>query len=399
MAKTIRPILCPQCGSPAKTSLGTDRFRCQACQTEYYLDSDEVVVTVRHQYSAPPTAPPMRSQAMRYGWPGIFLVMAVGALAWLAVRHFHPGYFNSIPATATKPISYLTHYLYADTQRQPVYVTLRTERPNWDSDSVTLYADFFDPRTGELRREQELAPLGRRLDNHLYSWHTFPGGRVYLLGNERLYRVAAQPDRLVDVTDTLLVRFPPASSGVAEVEFDAQYEAIRVLTNDGQTFFYLPASGHVVSEGEGLYRAAYANLPQRFFTFEWPEQADGRAGAPLLVANRPTAYPHIAFENFTQNRPYFQPRVLYQDAQTLLIDVAPTAKPNGPHLVQCLDATTGRLRWSRPPGPYGFEHAVRTTDGFALGYRTDSELDYVHGVVLLAADGQEVRDFQRKRLE
>ena len=54
--------------------------------------------------------------------------------------------------------------MYADAGRQPVYATLRTEGPRRGADSVTLYADFYDVRTGKLRREQVLEPLGRRLD-------------------------------------------------------------------------------------------------------------------------------------------------------------------------------------------------------------------------------------------
>jgi tRNA(Ile2) C34 agmatinyltransferase TiaS len=61
MAKTIRPLLCPQCGSPDKTTFGPDQFRCNACQTEYYLDTDDVTVTVRHQH----TGLPHQSQVLR----------------------------------------------------------------------------------------------------------------------------------------------------------------------------------------------------------------------------------------------------------------------------------------------------------------------------------------------
>jgi len=399
MAKTIRPILCPQCGSPAKTTLGPELFRCNACQTEYYLDTDDVTVTVRHQYEAPPAAP--QSQAMRYGWAGIFLVIAVGALTWLAVRHFQPGYFNKNSAVtiATKPIFYLTNYVYADAERQPVYATLRTEGPRWGADSVTLYADFYDVRTGKLRREQVLEPLGRRLDNHSYEWHTFPGGQVYLLGNQHLYRVGHNPDCLLDVTNTLLNAYAPASSGIAEYKFDSRYEALQVLTNEGQTFYYLPASRQLLANGPALYRAAYANLPRRFFTFEWPKGDMLAPGPPLLLANRPTDYPTVAFDNLTQHRRFFDPRVIYQDADALLVAVAPTAKPNSPHQVQRLDVATGRVLWSRPASPYDFQEAVRTPDGFALGYRSGPELDYVHGALLLADDGRELGDFQRKRME
>ena len=79
--------------------------------------------------------------------------------------------------------------------------------------------------------------------------------------------------------------------------------------------------------------------------------------------------------------------------------VAPIAKPNSPHQVQCLDVSTGRVLWSRPAISYDFQEAVRTPDGFAVGYRSGPELDYVHGALLLADDGRELRDFQRKRME
>lgn len=53
--------------------------------------------------------------------------------------------------------------------------------------------------------------------------------------------------------------------------------------------------------------------------------------SPLLLANRPAEkYPTIAFDNLTQQRRFFDPRVIYQDADALLVAVAPTAKPNSP---------------------------------------------------------------------
>ena len=109
----------------------------------------------------------------------------------------------------------------------------------------------------------------------------------------------------------------------------------------------------------------------------------------MLLANRPTEYPHIAFDNLTQNRRFLQPRVRYQDAEALLIDMAATIKPDGLHLVQCLNPATGRLRWSRPVNAYDFQEATRTGPA----------LDYVHGALLLTTDGRELHDFQRKRLE
>lgn len=397
MAKTLRTIHCPQCGSPAKTTLGPDLFRCNACQTEYYLDSDEVTVHVRYHYPAPPTAPrpAPAPTAARYWVASLFLLVALGALTWLYLLAFRPPR-QAAQLLVARPIFYLTEYVYADAAQQPVYVTLRTEAPRWGSDSVTLYVDFFDPRTGQRRREQVLEPLGHRLDNHFYQWHTFPGGQVYLLGNQKVYRVDTRANQLLETTETLLAHYPPASSGVAQVEFDTSHEALRVLTNDGQTLYYLPATGQVLRDGLALYHAAYAGLPRRFFTFEtladtpWPQ----------LLANRPTGrYPELASQQATPGRHYFDPSIVYQDATSLLVAVAPTARPDSPHSLQRLDVATGRVLWARPASAYDYKSAVRTRDGFALHYRTGSAQDYVHGALLLTADGQLLNDFQRARME
>lgn len=399
MAKTIRPILCPQCGSPQHTPLGPSLFRCAACQTEYYLDSDDMTVNVRHHY-APVGTPPVGRPPLSWGQRvaiGLCGLVAVGAVVWLVLlaAGLRQPYRESV--VVAKPIFYVTHYVYADAQQQPVYVTLRTQAPRWGSDSVALYADFFDPRTGRLRHEQELLPphSTRTRGGHSGYWHTFPNGQIYLLDGPTLYRLDAGADRLTEVTQTLLAHVPEASSGVAQVEFDASKEALRMLTNEGQTLYYLPATDQVLSGDEAFYRAAKAAQAPRYFSLEQPYEP-GLSQEPYQLLRYRAGAPPL---DLTNGRRFFEPRILYQAANALLIDVAPNARPNGPHLVQRLDVNTGRVLWSHPASPYNFLEAVRTTDGFALHYRTDSELDYVHGALLLAEDGRELHDFQRKRME
>lgn len=48
MAKQIKTIKCPQCGSVRKTEIKPDYFRCDGCTTEYFLDNDDINVNVRH---------------------------------------------------------------------------------------------------------------------------------------------------------------------------------------------------------------------------------------------------------------------------------------------------------------------------------------------------------------
>ena len=51
MAKEIKAIKCPQCGSTAKTEIKPDVYRCVNCQTEYYLDDDDITVNYNHNHN------------------------------------------------------------------------------------------------------------------------------------------------------------------------------------------------------------------------------------------------------------------------------------------------------------------------------------------------------------
>ena len=51
MAKTIKAIICPKCGSNQNTEIKLDYYRCNSCKTEYFLDNDDV--NINHNYRTP----------------------------------------------------------------------------------------------------------------------------------------------------------------------------------------------------------------------------------------------------------------------------------------------------------------------------------------------------------
>ena len=48
MAKNIKAIKCPNCGSVKKTEIKPDYFVCTSCDTEYFLDNDDINVNINH---------------------------------------------------------------------------------------------------------------------------------------------------------------------------------------------------------------------------------------------------------------------------------------------------------------------------------------------------------------
>ena len=77
MAKSIKAIECPKCGSTQKTAVRPDTFRCESCGTEYYLDNDDINVNYTVRQHAPTSPAP--------GLTGTRRAVVVGAVAVAAL--------------------------------------------------------------------------------------------------------------------------------------------------------------------------------------------------------------------------------------------------------------------------------------------------------------------------
>ena len=51
MTKRIKAVKCPQCGSTRAKELRPDYYKCSSCQTEFFIDSDDI--NINHKYENP----------------------------------------------------------------------------------------------------------------------------------------------------------------------------------------------------------------------------------------------------------------------------------------------------------------------------------------------------------
>ncbi|WP_019946820.1 SHOCT domain-containing protein [Hymenobacter aerophilus] len=57
MAKSIKALKCPQCGSTQKTQVRPEHFRCDNCGTEYFLDNDDININYTERKLGTPATP------------------------------------------------------------------------------------------------------------------------------------------------------------------------------------------------------------------------------------------------------------------------------------------------------------------------------------------------------
>ncbi|TYZ09196.1 hypothetical protein FY528_10630 [Hymenobacter lutimineralis] len=424
MAKAIKAIECPKCGSTQKALVRPEVFRCDNCGTEYFLDNDDINVnhTVRH-LSLPPASPlPPARRAL----------LAAGALGGIAVVWwllFHqdappqtvfvaPASVVAGPTEEEKPPTYSFSsseaLLYLGPTQKPVLFQVGTRRYDGETQDST-YAVFADATTGTALKSVPL-PIPPNSSSPDFDLKQFSNGDLYLIANKTaVYRVDKSANSLKEVTKPLFQGQPKLTSGIATVEAgDDDYgDYFALFTNDGRNLMYFPLI-HQVYTQEDFYEARHGfktlqpkaptktafifsrksttypedkiqlikyqyrdngggarDLPR----FEWSDDYGGSGiftDADPHVKRLITPYELkearvLSYADFTPGRLYFDPSLLYADADYVLISFKPTASPTIPLSVQCLDARTGAIRFTQPLAASDSpDRAIRYAQGFAL---------------------------------
>jgi hypothetical protein len=426
MAKTLRPILCPQCGSPAKTTLGPDLYRCNACQTEYYLDSDDVTVHVRHHYAAPPPKP--APTAARYWVASVVLLLALGALAWLyflAFRPRQPGFVaassvtaDSIQATLQRPRWMLAHsVLLPGVGQRPVLVVAGDYRGLSDNSPETPTVICYDATTGAPLKKVVLP--GKSASSGLTDLHLkqLSNGDTYVLYHNAVYQVGAAPPAVTDVTRALLGGQRTLASGVANLDVgNNEGDEFYIFTNDGHQLSFYPLLRRTYTDDEqwdaahstgprlpgSRVRTAFAftqrgmqyrDEPIQLLTYQYRDNGGGPSVLPAFAWQNDyggygmftSADPHekrlitradaaisrlVSYRDFTPGRHYFAPDLLYYDAEYVLLTSQATAAASSPQLLQLLDARTGAIAFTTalPAAAARPTMALRYSSGFVIGY-------------------------------
>lgn len=267
-----------------------------------------------------------------------------------------------------------------------------------------LYAALYDPLTGAEARTQRLggAPAKQgRFSSSNVEMRVFSNGTVYAtVDDSQLYAVDPVTLTVRDVTTSAFARQAPLAAGVATIQFNQERwgDGLELLVNDGKKWYYYPLLDKLYDE-DAWYRATHAftppgprAAPRTYFTFtgrsmeyqnapaqllkirylansggpeyrlENPSWSDNYGGSgvftdadphvkELIGANDRKTSRILTVADLTPGRRYFDPDVCYADATALLLTLRTTAAPNAPLRLQCLDPTTGAIRWTTPLGP------------------------------------------------
>ncbi|CAM4426080.1 hypothetical protein SAMN06265348_12130 [Pedobacter westerhofensis] len=405
MAKDIKAIQCPKCGSITKQETKPGFYQCRNCQIEYFLADDDVHVYHHHE-----RVPTMQSSAPP-GNTKLPLYIFIGAVTCIVAAYFMTMLFQPTksfdkPASTYKmPRSYRSSFVYTNTiTGDPVYLRLGTDfidKGNNKSERE-YHAEFNNALNGNLIADRIVDHEDHNQVDCLLTFKTYAPDMIYAIGcNSMLLKLDTRDNKIIDVSKSLFKDYLQLSSGIARLEFDYKKDMINVMNNEGDSYHYFPTIKKLVkseAETDSVWKQIY-NIKQYYEFGYLADYFDDHKVNQLIAVKYEKPSGQLVKRDLTPGRKYFAPVILYQDAGNILIVVNTTAASEAPMSIQRIDVNTGKILWALPPDRYFLYSVTKCKHGFAIEYRKGAEADYVHGVLVISGAGKLVHNYQLSRSE
>ena len=272
MTTRIKALKCPHCGSVKHQQLDENRYLCNNCGTEFFLDNDDININVKHyDYERRGWSfdtfnkPEIIGRAVIIGTIvfGVMLLMFI-LPATCSSPATDPTTFSSGKDSIRVDEDFLTVRAFPRGKTCVAFcVSRRQYGTRYDSNADNaprdgLYYVFFDIHTGHIVKEklmQAASQTGGRIPYILHSdvkiRHFATTGKWYLLLPDRfVYEIDPQELILTNVNDRLTKTKKALSSGFASIEM-LDYrtgEGFVFRNNLGKTYYYCPGLDHLYTK-------------------------------------------------------------------------------------------------------------------------------------------------------
>jgi len=444
MAKEIKAIKCPNCGSVNKIELKPNFYKCTSCQTEYFLDDNDVNINYNHNYNH--SNQPWASNERTLKIVGIALgsIFALSILISVATSIFSSktkssNYVYSTSASSTKEENdnsfsasrYSNIAFLQPNNQQPVIIMLESRRYNSNANEqkTGTYIAFYNPIKKELLAEEKVS--NESLSSSDFKFREFSDGNIYIVNDKTSFlKLDKEKLKTEDVGKKFFEANPDLQIGVATMDFvyDDNGDGLVILTNDGKKRYYYPLIQKLYTEDQ-YYKANNgfnSLLPnakdKTIYIFtddssDYPEEKlqllqitykDNGAGpkdvtdhltwgkdyggSGIFTERDPYRKSLIgryekergritSWKDLTPDRLYFSPSILLDDGANLIIQFRADANTKSAYKLQKINRQNGAIEWTNNvPNAKIMETLIKYKDGYA-GVNSSDE------IILLDAKG------------
>lgn len=266
MAKEIKVIKCPQCGSTAKTEIKPDFYRCTNCHTEYFLDDNDVTINYNHNYnhnnnplfnSTEGTKKVIKIVGIIFG---VFIALLILSNVISSIFYSSSGkpetraYSVStanVEETGFSASRYQAFLFTRTSDQSPVIIVAEDRRYKGKKDEQKdgVYIAFYSPEKKVLIGEHRVE--GENISTTDIKMRTFTDGNLYVIINKAgLYLVDKGTLKLTDAGKKFFSAKEELQVGVATMEFvyEDSGDGLVLLTNDGKKLYYYPMIQRLYNE-------------------------------------------------------------------------------------------------------------------------------------------------------
>ena len=375
MAKQIKVIKCPSCGNNKPTSLGNDRFRCDKCDTEFFLDNDDININVNHNHNTNhanprPTGSP-KAVLWVFGILGSIFFIYILSLVVGAI--FSPSTHKNKPKIITtqkvdhpkRKISKYATPCQLISHNGNVYGLYLDENVNGKKGFSFVVYDFKKDSILNIANTGQSKGV-KTIHQPFYS----TGKDYYLFNNTELWELDPKLLTIKNITDTIANAKPALNSGFKSINFMDQNkgDGLVLETNLGKTFQYFPNVDQLYTSkafnhfaNGGMETVADDAQLRTYYLFTNKESKQSSNIAQLMQIDYkynnggPENKPHqindyisknLAKYRITSLKPFgkeqiaFSPNVIYSDSTSVVTSYYPTLATDAPLTIELLDKTT-----------------------------------------------------------
>lgn len=366
MAKSIKAIHCPRCGSADKKDLGNDRFQCTSCDTEYFLDDDYTHVVHHHKNYQQPVIPQQNKKALLIIIPVFIILSTIFFFSIFSSTKSSKSNTESI--SEEKKLTDKKLVIAKTKDNKLLFTLIGVEiTGSYPDYKEKLVAYFYDQNANEIKK-QEINYNLSKTTGFPFTQHYMSNGDVYIIyDNKTLFKVDADVMTVTELKSDWF-NHPELASGIAKIEKMYDQDGFKVLTQEGKTFAIMPLTNQLIPAND-IYNSAkiipanatvktcyaFTILPleiKKLLIYTQKQQNGYLTDEPYFDMNEQMK-PYIRSQvaglidyKLLSERAFFAPKLLGNNNDMVFISTKTDASVNSPYKLQALNAKNGDVIWT-----------------------------------------------------
>jgi len=243
MAKKIKAIKCPQCGSTKQKRIDEEHFECLNCGSGYLLDTDDITINHNYNYNTPNVpAAPVNKKAV-----GIFIAILFFGFVGLMVS----GMFSKKDAVVTVFTNKTTwqnqtvSQVFTDKNNMLKLFIVGNIGSNTrdynDKENKKLYWSVYNVSSGKTEQLNVFNDISEQISLGDIALKPLNDGSIYFVFKKiKAYRYDILKNSFVYMNTDLEQTIDKLKTGIGSIEINQSYNCLDIVSNTGAKISYFP---------------------------------------------------------------------------------------------------------------------------------------------------------------